>query len=215
MMARVACVLRGKEAAAARPLLAPGPGAGQLRRIAREGLEARLEAERLVQEARERAGAIVAEAREVAGVEREEAARAAREEADTQLAARWLALRAAESRALGGDVDRVVTLARLLAERLVGASLALDPARIATLAAGVLAEARGARRAVLEANPLDAAALRGHLASAGLDPLGVEIRDDGALARGALRLHTDVGIIDAQLAPRLERLAEALRDALR
>jgi flagellar biosynthesis/type III secretory pathway protein FliH len=51
--------------------------------------------------------------------------------------------------------------------------------------------------------------------TAGLDVQSVEVRDDGALARGELRLHTDVGTIDARLAPRFERLAAALRDALK
>jgi flagellar biosynthesis/type III secretory pathway protein FliH len=56
--------------------------------------------------------------------------------------------------------------------------------------------------------------LREQLATLGLQAGAVDVRDDPALARGALRLHTDVGILDAQLAPRLERLAVALRDVL-
>jgi flagellar biosynthesis/type III secretory pathway protein FliH len=47
-----------------------------------------------------------------------------------------------------------------------------------------------------------------------LDVQPVEVRDDAALSRGELRLHTDLGTIDARIAPRLERLADALRDAL-
>ena len=42
----------------------------------------------------------------------------------------------------------------------------------------------------------------------------IEIREDPALGRGELRLQTDLGNIDARLAPRFERLAAALRDAL-
>jgi flagellar biosynthesis/type III secretory pathway protein FliH len=41
------------------------------------------------------------------------------------------------------------------------------------------------------------------------------VRSDAALARGELRLHTDLGTIDARLAPRFERLAAALRDAIK
>jgi flagellar biosynthesis/type III secretory pathway protein FliH len=48
----------------------------------------------------------------------------------------------------------------------------------------------------------------------GLDIQSIEVREDAALARGELRLHTDVGIIDARLAPRFDRLSAALRDAL-
>jgi flagellar biosynthesis/type III secretory pathway protein FliH len=109
----------------------------------------------------------------------------------------------------------VLTVAVALAERLVGATLELDPTRITTLANGVLAEARGARRAVIHAHPLDAEVLRTHLTASSLDAQSVAIESDESLARGALRLHTDVGIIDAQLTSRLDRLADALRDALR
>jgi flagellar biosynthesis/type III secretory pathway protein FliH len=208
-------ILRGTEATRAAPLLAPGPGTTQRRRIAREELEGRLVAESVVREAQARADAMMARARDDAAIAGAEAARAARERADAQLAAQWLALREAEGQRLERDTDRVVAAASVLAERLLGAALELDPARIADIARGVLAEARGARRAVLEAHPLDAEALRRHLTTAGLDVQSVDVREDEALARGALRLHTDVGIIDAQLAPRLERLADALRDALR
>jgi flagellar biosynthesis/type III secretory pathway protein FliH len=68
---------------------------------------------------------------------------------------------------------------------------------------------------VVTAHPLDAEALRLHLTATGLDTHALEVQTDESLARGALRLHTDVGIIDAQLTPRLERLADAIRDALR
>jgi len=52
------------------------------------------------------------------------------------------------------------------------------------------------------------------LTTAGLDVQSIEIREDPSLARGELRLQTDLGTIDARLAPRFERLAAALRDAL-
>jgi flagellar biosynthesis/type III secretory pathway protein FliH len=208
-------VVRAEEATQAVPLLAPGPSDVQRRRIAREELEARLASERLVEDARARAEAIVARAREEAVAAGARAAREAQEAAHAELAARWLALRAAESLSLERDGERVVAVAVALAERLLGAALELEPSRVADLARTVLAEARGARRALIDAHPLDADALRRHLTTAGLGVETLEVRQDEALARGALRLHTDVGIIDAQLSPRLERLAAALRDALR
>lgn len=210
-------VVPSGQAASAIPLLAPGPSAAQRRRVAREELEARLHAERILQDARDEAAAIVARAAEQGRAAAAEDARQARVEADAQLTARWIALRAAEGRRLDDDAERIVPVAVAVAERLVGATLELHPDRIARLAAGVLAEARGARRAVVEAHPADAEALRGVLAAgaAGLDAHALDVRSNESLARGALRLHTDVGIIDAQLAPRLERLADALRDALR
>jgi flagellar biosynthesis/type III secretory pathway protein FliH len=183
--------------------------------MAREELEARLTAERLVQEAHTQADAILLDAREKGAMAADAARQEAQAEADAQLAGRWLALRQAESRRMGDDADRVLALAVALAERLVGATLELEPKRIVTLATGVLAEARGARRATIHAHPLDAEVLRTHLTASRLDAQSFTIESDEALARGALRLHTDVGIIDAQLASRLDRLAAALRDALR
>lgn len=213
-MSKRARVIRPDEAATVAPLLAPGVTVARRRIVAREEVLARLHAERVLEEARAQATHILAEARERALTEGANALAAARAEADTQLTARWLALRAKETGQAGPERDRIVGLAVLLAERLVGRALELDPALVASMAETVLREARGARRATVEAHPEDAALLRRHLAAAGLDPASVDVREDAALARGSLRLHTDVGTLDAQLAPRLERLAAALRDAL-
>jgi flagellar biosynthesis/type III secretory pathway protein FliH len=215
MTAPRARVVRGEAAARGVPLLSPGPGAAQRRRIAREEIEARLTAERIIQDAHAQADAILVRAKEEGTVAAATAVREAQAEADATLTARWIALRQAESRRLGDDADRVLTVAVALAERLVGATLELDPTRIATLASGVLAEARGARRAIIHAHPVDAEVLRTHLIASNLEAQSFVIESDEGLARGALRLHTDVGIIDAQLASRLDRLADALRDALR
>jgi flagellar biosynthesis/type III secretory pathway protein FliH len=184
------------------------------RRIAREELEARVAAERIVHEARAQAGTIAQHAREHAVAAMAASTRQAREEAEAQLAARWLALRAEEGARLERDTDRIISVAVVLAERLLGASLELSPARVADLARTAIAEARGARRIVVEAHPLDAEALTRHLGAAGLAGT-VEAREDEALARGELRLQTDIGTIDVKLAPRLERLAAALHDVVR
>jgi flagellar biosynthesis/type III secretory pathway protein FliH len=207
-------VIRASDAATVAPILAPTVGAQQRRRIAREDVEAHLAAERILADARAEADALVSRARDEAARATADATRVAREEARAQVVAQWATLLEKERTKLERDVDRVVAVAVALAERLVGATLELDPSRIAILARSVVAEARGARRATIDAHPIDARALRDHLAAAGLDPQAFDVREDESLARGALRLHTDVGVIDAQLAPRLERLAAALRDAL-
>jgi flagellar assembly protein FliH len=201
-------------AGSATPLLAPGIGKERRQRVAREELEARLTAERVVEEANTAAEAILAEARLRAAGSAAAAVAEAREHALTELTARWLALRERERAAMGRDREVVVRIAVALAERLLGASLELEPSRIDALARGVFDEARGARRAVVEAHPLDADELRARLDTGGLDLQSIEVRSDAALARGELRLHTDLGTIDARLAPRFERLAAALRDAL-
>ncbi len=211
-------ILRGASTENGSPMLLPGPSAAQHRRIAREELEATLKAEGIVEHARAAAGRLLSEAREAAALAAERAERAVAEQVEAMAAARFLALRMAEGARLERDVDRVIDLAVVLAERLLGAALEVEPSRIAELARTVIAEARGARRVVIDAHPLDAEALRHHLGAATLDlqPVegGIDVREDEELARGALRLHTDVGTIDAKLTPRLERLAAALRDVL-
>lgn len=103
-------------------------------------------------------------------------------------------------------------LAVLLAERIIGAEIDKNPQKIAEMALRLLQEASGAKKAVLEANPIDAATLRAQTQGSG-DPITVEANAD--LARGSLLVHTDLGTIDGRLTPQLERLAAALRDALR
>lgn len=207
-------IVHAPGASRARPLLAPGPGQAQRKRLAREEVEARLAAERMVAEARARADELLARARAAAAAVADEVRRSLAEEADANLAARWLRLRREERAQLEQNGERVITLAIALAERLLDASLELGPERIVPLARRVIAEAGGARRAVVEAHPLDAEALRAHLVGAAFDLQSVEVRESAALARGELRLHTDLGIIDARLAPRFHRLAAALRDIL-
>lgn len=208
-------VLRASDAATVAPILAPTVGTVLRRRIAREEVEAHVAAERILADAHAQSDALLARAREDAARVAADAVRAATEEAQANVVAQWAAALDEACARLERDVDRVIAVAVVLAERLLGAALELDPQRIAALARGVVAEARGARRATIEAHPVDAVALREHLGAAGLDPQSFDVRDDESLARGALRLHTDVGVIDAQLAPRLERLAAALRDVLR
>jgi len=206
-------IVRAASAGAVEPLWAAGPGGKQRRRLAREELEAGLDAERILDAARRRADEILDRARAEAAGAVAAAVESARADAHATLAAQWLAVRQAEQRRPEQEQERIIAMAVALAERLLVAALELDPARIGGLARAVIAEAGGARRAVIDAHPLDADALRTELAKTALDIQSIEVRQDAALARGELRLHTDVGIIDARLAPRFDRLAAALRDA--
>jgi flagellar assembly protein FliH len=208
-------IVPASDASRAQPLLGPGASDGPRRRIAREELEARLAAERIVGDAQARADAIGAEARSHAAAALAAAGEEARREAHAELAAKWLALRQVEQGAIVREGDRLIPIAIVLAERLLGAALALDPGLIVDLARSVIDETRGARRAVIEAHPLDADELTERLTTNGLGLHSLEVRSDERLARGELRLHTDLGTIDARLAPRFERLAAALRDALK
>ena len=143
-----------------------------------------------------------------------DAAREAAEAEQAKLAAMHLALRAAEDQRAERDLDRAISLATVLAERLIGVAVAHDPAVVAHLARQALAEARGARRVRIEAHPLDAEALRRHVSSLAQGTV-VDITENADLGRGSLCVHTDLGTLDAKLTPRLERLADALRDALK
>jgi flagellar assembly protein FliH len=187
------------------PRLDPGHAG---RRVARVEVEARARAARIVAAAEARAEAI----------RRDAAARAAEEaraEEQAKAAAMYMALRAREERRAERELGRTVELAVLLAERLLGASLEARPELVMDLARQALAEARGARRARIEAHPLDADALVTHLEELGLSEGTAEVVPNPELSRGSLLLHTDLGTLDAKLAPQLDRLAEALRDALR
>lgn len=179
------------EADATRPAVASAPMG---RRIAREIMDAHAEAERI---------------REAA---RNEAVREAREEEVARLAAGFLALRHEDEQRAVRDLDRTVEVAKILAERLVGEGLKIEPERIAGLAANALAETRGARNVRIDANPEDVAPLREALASVGHE---ATVNADPALERGSLVVHTDLGTIDAQLRPQLDRLAKALREAMK
>jgi flagellar biosynthesis/type III secretory pathway protein FliH len=177
-------------------------------------------------EADERAQAILARAEEQAAL-MIEAAR--RESADVRLrsiaegraegvaavAAKALALAAREAEFDEHNLDRLVELARLLAERLLGEALAIDPARVAALARAALAEARGARRAVIAAHPDDAAELGPRLGELGFDARAISLRPDPSRERGSVRVETEIGVLDADLAPQLARLAAKLRERLK
>jgi flagellar biosynthesis/type III secretory pathway protein FliH len=181
--------------------------------MAREEVEARLTAERIVREANEQAEAILRKAKADSSATTENAWREGELKAETMLAARWLALRQAEAAHFDNDTERVIGVAVALAERLLGDVLDLAPERIASLAAVALDEARGARRAVIRAHPIDAEALR-RLGTSELEPRSISVQDDEAMPRGSMEMHTDVGIITARLPARLQKLAAAVRDAM-
>ena len=131
------------------------------------------------------------------------------------VAAKALALAAREADFDERNLDRAVELARLLAERLLGEALAIDPARVAALARAALAEARGARRAVIAAHPDDAAELGPRLG-------GARLRRPSASACDRTRRASAVACgskpksacSTPDLAPQLARLAAKLRERL-
>jgi type III secretion protein L len=183
------------------------------RRIPRVVVDAHEEAARIVARATAHAEKITREATTKASAMAEQVGREARETEIARVAAEVLVVRAGAERRAEKELDRTIQLAVLLAERLVGEALAVDPTRIGALALDALKETRGARQMRVEASPDDVAVLRELLASLGDGVATVDATPE--LARGSLVVHTELGRVDARLAPQLARLAEALREALR
>jgi len=185
---------------------------GQL--VRKEVLDAAERASSLIARAEARAAEIVGEAERASAELKLRAEAEGRADAAATIAARALALRQLEVKADERALDRTVQLARLLAERLLGESLRVAPEQIVALAKQALAEARGARRITIVAAPADARILEPNLAAMGLDVAAVHVREDGCRTRGNLRIETEIGALDAELAPQLERLALKLRESL-
>jgi flagellar biosynthesis/type III secretory pathway protein FliH len=182
--------------------------------VRREVLEAAERARSLISTAEVQAAKLVSDAERAAAELRLRAETEARADAAAKIAAHALALRHHEARADERALDRSVELARLLAERLLGESLRVAPEQVIALARQALSEARGARRITLVAHPEDAKLLEFSLPALGLDAAVVQVRPDPARSRGNLRIETEIGILDAELAPQLERLSLKLRESL-
>jgi flagellar biosynthesis/type III secretory pathway protein FliH len=169
------------------------------RRIPAVTAAAHAEASRIVDDAVRHATALEAAARSrVADVVRL-ASEEAREIEVAKLSAVALHLEARERRYTEGEAERAMTLARLLAERVVSAELTVAPERIADIALC----------------PDDQAAATAAFARLGLAQGVVTFAVDPALTRGSVVVETDLGTIDGRLETRLPRLVQALTEALR
>lgn len=210
-------VLSRAQAAEATPLrrhALPERGLPWGRVVPKALVDASAEATRILAKARVEAQALVAAAERRAADLKLLAEAEARAEAAAKLAAHALSLATHEAKADERALERTVALARLLAERLLGASLASNPEQVVALAKQALGEARGARRLAIVAHPEDAQLLTNALPSLGVPLETVRVLADGSRSRGSLRIETDIGVLDADLAPQLDRLALRLRETL-
>jgi len=171
------------------------------------------EARAIVERAEQKARSILDTAREEAAALRARTADEGRADAAAAIARQTLALAAQERAIDERALDRLVDLARLLAERLLGEALRLDPSRVTALARQALTEAQAAQRIEIAAHPEDVPLLERELAAAGADAV-VHVVSDTERARGSLRFETDLGTLDADLAPQLDHLTKKLRAAL-
>lgn len=176
-------------------------------------VDAALRAERIVRDAESSAGQIHEKAERMAAELQTRVRAEARAEAATALAAQVLAQAEREARADDRALERSIELGRLLAERLLGEALALDPARVVALAETALREARGARKIVLLAHPDDIPALENALSQGRLLHV-TRLEANAERSRGALRMESELGVLDASLAPQLDRLAQCLKESL-
>jgi flagellar assembly protein FliH len=208
-------VLRAGESGELVPLgFEPSPSLARGRRVDREQVTAGDRARAIIAEAERRAGALVEQAGLAAGEVRIRAEAEGRADGVAAVAAKAIALAAHEARSDERALERVVALARVLAERLLGEELRLDPSRVVALARQALSEARGARRIRLMAHPDDVALLEPAIGELGVEPSSVTLAADPARARGNVRLETEIGVLDAELAPQLDRLIERLARSL-
>jgi flagellar biosynthesis/type III secretory pathway protein FliH len=201
----------------AEPTTLPKPTAARAagRVVQARVIEAEAEARRILDAADARARALVGAAERAASEVRLRAESEGRADGIASVAARAVALAHTEARAEERQLERTIELARVLAERLLGEALALSPERVTALARQALKEARGARQVKIVAHPADAAILEQSLDELGVEPACVSIGRDENRERGSLQMVTDIGILDAELAPQLARLAIKLREALR
>jgi flagellar biosynthesis/type III secretory pathway protein FliH len=176
--------------------------------------DAQTRARDLIQRAHEEAQHILSQARAAADDLILQQQARARADALCLVVGEALELRKRQEELGKSVLDRSIGFAQLLAERLLGAELELDPERIRLLARQALKEAAGARQAVIIAHPRDAAELKTGLFGLGgmLDSIGIE--EDGKLGRGQLRVETELGVIEADLKGQLERLAVQLKKLL-
>jgi flagellar assembly protein FliH len=182
--------------------------------VPRARVEAEAQASTILAEAREQAAEIVGASRRRAADIRLRAEAEARADAAAAISARALALRAREARADELALDRSVQLAVLLAERLLGEALRLDPTRVVALARQALQEVRSVEEVVLVAHPDDATVLSRSLDDLGLSAGQASVRADATRSRGSVRIETEAGALDGELAPQLERLALKIRENL-
>jgi flagellar biosynthesis/type III secretory pathway protein FliH len=170
-------------------------------------------ANQILAAAETRAREIVSAAEAAASALARRAVEEGRAAAVAGLAERALRLSRLEAEHDQRATNRLIELARLLAERLLGVALRLEPSQVVALAEHALGEARGARRITIVAHPDDTAELERALAEGRLERV-TRVIASGERGRGSLRLETEIGVLDADLAPQLGRLAEALRASL-
>jgi len=109
---------------------------------------------------------------------------------------------------------RAVELAILIAERILGSALAVQPELVFNVVAGALRRALTRDRLAVDVNPADIDIVRTWLATNSSDGATIEVHAERRVAPGGCVVRTSEGEIDAQFSVQLERAGEVLRLAL-
>ncbi|UJR79174.1 type III secretion system stator protein SctL [Sandaracinus amylolyticus] len=180
-----------------------GPGVPP-RVVPAEVVDARAEAERIVEAARREAEALVEGARAECERLRAEARAEGAASGLAQAAALLVEARRARDGALVGIERDAQTLALAAAERIVGEALTIDPSRVITIVRDVIARARRARAIELRVHPEDARVLDGAIDA------GVRVIEDASITRGGCVMRSELGTVDARVEVRIDAMARML-----
>jgi flagellar biosynthesis/type III secretory pathway protein FliH len=207
-----ATIVRDEAAARADVVAAREPDVSRrARTMHREVAEACLQAERMIEAARLEARAILDRAEAQALQQQEQAKQRGHEEARVELAASWIALRTREARADSNALDRTLSIARLLAERLIGEQIRMSPEVLVTMAREAIAQFWQAESITVRACASDLETLRRHISDLGVPEAALRLEHEAHCSPGSIRVETEQGELDASIGVQLDRLVAALR----
>jgi flagellar biosynthesis/type III secretory pathway protein FliH len=187
------------------------PRAGTGRVVSVDEMAARENISAMLVAARNQAEAILSDARTKNATWLESERLRVRGELEAELAERTLALVSREQTCLLRAEERIISMARLLAERVIGYELNQSGECWLRFAEQALAEARGARRVTLRAGSGAMVVLRERLEPLRPRlPFSLSLEEDESMGPTEMQLDTDIGQIHADLAEQLDRLASRL-----
>lgn len=128
------------------------------------------------------------------------------------LAAQQIVRRERVARRDEEHLQRSTELAKLLAERLIAESIALDPALVGRLARQSLQQLRERSALIVRAHPDDHDPIKQQIAALNLH--SVSLLADAELKRGELCIDSDLGRLELRIGPALDRLVDRVRSLL-
>lgn len=175
--------------------------------IPRTLADAKAEAEATLSLARREAIAIVGRANAEADAQRAQARAEGLASAHADVARTLAEAARTKDALLGGVHDDVLEIALAAAAKIVEAHVAVGSDQVAALVRGTLDRARRAKQVTLTLHPDDAASL-GQQPDA--LPANVHVEIDPGLSRGDCLVKSELGILDARVATKLEAVRAAL-----